>query len=1308
MDFSAKPHVFSCRHRFHAPLIAFLLFGFPLIGALGAPKFANDVVIAKYKDDIGLLRASVATNAVGGKMKRYFKRFRIAEISRENGQGMDSVESFIETLMATGQFEYVEPNYIWSINSTPNDPSFITLWGLHNTGQSSGIPDADIDAPEAWNINVGSANTVIAIIDTGVQYDHSDLEANMWINPGEIPGNGIDDDGNGYIDDIYGIDAVNNDSDPMDDQGHGTHCAGTIGAVGHNGLGVVGVNWNVSMIALKFLDASGNGNTTDAIECFNYLIDLKENRGINVRLSNNSWGGGGFSQALLDAIEACKEADILSVCAAGNDYGVNNDTNPHYPSSYDSDGVISVASTDRYDALSTFSNIGIESVDIAAPGTSIYSTVIGNTYGTKSGTSMATPHVSGVLGLIFSEYPAYGYSQAKYALLYNGDPLPSLVGVCSTESRVNALQSLQNGGNLQAVQDPSISPDSGNFPGSVILTLSTETTGASIYYTSDGSTPSKQSTLYTGPFEFLGSGSTVFKARAFKTGYVPSGIVQTNYQFPLGPLSLALGDGLDFSTGGNMPWSVVNGSGVDGVYGGSGSITHDQLSWIETTVVGPGRLEWKWSVSSEYRYDLLRFYLDSNVNTVISGDVDWTTVSVDISAGSHELRWSYEKDFSIHYGSDRGWVDGVVFYQVFGDYLIKESDTEVEIVEYLGSDSTLQIPASVNGKPVVTIRARAFQGNSSLQHVTIPKFVSSIGTLAFSGCSNLVSATMECHPPEVGSNVFFGTGGSFVINVHYGMAYPSTWNGYPTAILSRSFNDYSGDFNDDLILQNKSSFEVLCQRLNGNGSLVGSPTEAIAGVEYVQFLSMVNMDHEGLGDLLVRNLDGSNTFIVWYRDWDGNVTGSKTFDPGADQWRIVGAYDQNKDGNTDLLWQDIHTGRVIIWYLDANNNRSSFSQLVGSMPDFRIIMVEDINLDGTMDFLWQRYTQDGKSTVVFWPLDSNARLLPAGSQTLASVTGDWFCVGLGLINNDPRPDLIWQNVTSGAIISWILDPVLKRTSTYKLWPGSPEQLYANWQWVMGADMEPWDFNNDEKSDLLLQRDADGEVSEWYMDDSFGIGSTVTTVEGSAPGKLVGMADINEDGVNDYIWTLQQGNRQLVIVWKMNFDRSMRSSVELGRVAAPYVYRGLGDMNSDGHEDILWQNSITGKVIVWYLDGNDARLGYASLTGAIPLYQLQIVEDFNADGRDDLIWQGKSGGKTRVLVWFMDGNGVRTSYVSWTTLDDVWSLVNVADYTNDEKPDAVWYNKNAGTVIGWELDGSNLRTDLRTIATGIEDWNFAHW
>jgi len=300
---------------------------------------------------------------------------------------------------ATPAVAYVEPDFAIAPERFSGDPSFGSLWGLHNTGQSGGLADADIDAPAAWDVTTGSRSVVIAVIDTGVDYTHRDLAANAWRNPGEIAGDRIDNDGNGFVDDVYGWDFANRDADPMDDNGHGTHVAGTIGAVGGNGVGVVGVNWQVSIMALKFLSASGSGSTSGAIGAINYATRMKRDFGVNVVATNNSWGGGGFSAALRDAIAAGGREDILFVAAAGNE-GTNNDATPHYPSNYADAAVISVAASDRVNRLASFSNVGATSVDLAAPGVSITSTLPGNRYGSYSGTSMAAPHVAGVVGLL--------------------------------------------------------------------------------------------------------------------------------------------------------------------------------------------------------------------------------------------------------------------------------------------------------------------------------------------------------------------------------------------------------------------------------------------------------------------------------------------------------------------------------------------------------------------------------------------------------------------------------------------------------------------------------------------------------------------------------------------------------------------------------------------------------------------------------------------------------------------------------------------------------------------------------------------
>jgi subtilisin-like proprotein convertase family protein len=263
----------------------------------------------------------------------------------------------------------------------------------------------------------------------------------MWTNPGEIPGNGVDDDGNGYVDDIHGWNTITESGDPIDDHGHGTHCSGTIGAIGHNGIGVAGVNWSVKIIAIKFLNSGGSGTTGDAIEAINYILALKNN-GVNIRVLSNSWGGGGYSQGLYDAINATNNVGILFVAAAGND-GLDNDTFPHYPSSYDNENVVAVANTDHNDNLSSLSNYGTNSVDLAAPGSSILSTLPGNLYGFGSGTSMATPHVAGVAALLLSVNDGLTFLELKNYLMEYGDPLTALDGKCVSGKRLNAYNSLE-------------------------------------------------------------------------------------------------------------------------------------------------------------------------------------------------------------------------------------------------------------------------------------------------------------------------------------------------------------------------------------------------------------------------------------------------------------------------------------------------------------------------------------------------------------------------------------------------------------------------------------------------------------------------------------------------------------------------------------------------------------------------------------------------------------------------------------------------------------------------------------------------
>ncbi len=326
-----------------------------------------------------------------------------------------------------------------STSAQPDDPDFDQQYALSNTGQDGGKKGADIKALDAWQVTQGSDKVVVAVLDSGVDYEHVDLRSNMWMRPDELPA--YSDDELGTFNDEFGYNGTDSLSDPMDDNGHGTHCSGIIGAEGNNGEGIAGINWHVSIMPLKFLGRGGFGTTADAIKAINYAIDRKKH-GVNIRVINASWGSTQNSKALKDAIAAAGDAGILFVAAAGNN-GTDNDKRAHYPSNYDLPNVISVAATDRNDTLASFSNYGLKSVHIAAPGRDIESTWLGNAYRDASGTSMAAPHVAGVAALILSVEPNLSVTELRKRILDSVDKLPALAGKVSSGGRLNAAKAVE-------------------------------------------------------------------------------------------------------------------------------------------------------------------------------------------------------------------------------------------------------------------------------------------------------------------------------------------------------------------------------------------------------------------------------------------------------------------------------------------------------------------------------------------------------------------------------------------------------------------------------------------------------------------------------------------------------------------------------------------------------------------------------------------------------------------------------------------------------------------------------------------------
>jgi thermitase len=424
-----------------------VLTGMLLVAGVNAFADTHEAVpgeyIVKLKHDVNSINAKALSNELGAYIKTTIPTGNLVVVKRPV---FEMQASAVKSLSQNDLVEFAEPNYIYRISRLPNDPDLGKLWGIKNSGQvdknlvaGPGTAGIDVDAERAWDLTQGSDEVVVAVIDTGIDYNHPDLRENMWKNQAELNGTaGVDDDGNGFVDDIYGYDFTtgNGDADPMDDHSHGTHCAGTIGARGDDGAGIVGVAWKVKLMPVKFLSASGGGTLEGAVKSIDYATKM------GVDVMSNSWGGGGFSQALKESIERAHAAGIVFTAAAGNSSS-NNDSSPNYPSNYEVPNVIAVAALDNRGQLASFSSYGRRTVHVAAPGVNVYSSVLNNRYAHYSGTSMATPHVSGVVALLKAHEPTLTNVQIKERLIRTARALSGIQG--KTQSGlVSAYMALTN------------------------------------------------------------------------------------------------------------------------------------------------------------------------------------------------------------------------------------------------------------------------------------------------------------------------------------------------------------------------------------------------------------------------------------------------------------------------------------------------------------------------------------------------------------------------------------------------------------------------------------------------------------------------------------------------------------------------------------------------------------------------------------------------------------------------------------------------------------------------------------------------
>ncbi len=411
-------------------LIAFVL-SLLASAAHAAVEAVPGVLLVRWRPAVRMAERASMRQELGARRDREFAAISVERLIVANG----STEQALLRLAQDPRVEFAEPDYLVRLERTPDDPRFAEQWALQNTGQTGGTPGADVRGPRGWDIATDASSVIVGVVDTGSDLTHPDLASNLWVNEGEIAGNGIDDDGNGYIDDVHGYDFINDDADPSDDHGHGSHVAGIIAARGDNASGVTGVAWRGRIMSLKFLGSTGSGPMSDAIEAILYATRM------GARIVNHSWGGTGYSQALLLAFRASGQAGVTSVVAAGNS-GVDLEVQPAFPAAFLDPAMVKVAATDAFDRLADFSNHGAVSVEIGAPGTAILSLAPSGQYAVLSGTSMASPLVAGALALLLAKEPALDPIALRQRLLASALPLASLQGRTVSGGRLDLVRLL--------------------------------------------------------------------------------------------------------------------------------------------------------------------------------------------------------------------------------------------------------------------------------------------------------------------------------------------------------------------------------------------------------------------------------------------------------------------------------------------------------------------------------------------------------------------------------------------------------------------------------------------------------------------------------------------------------------------------------------------------------------------------------------------------------------------------------------------------------------------------------------------------
>ncbi len=1100
-------------------------------------------------------------------------------------------------------FTFAEPDFVAHKTSTPDDPQLSAQWHLENTGQTGGNTDADIDAPEAWSIQNVATNIIIAVSDTGIDYNHSDLNANMWTNPNEVD-NGQDDDGDGLVDDIRGWNFARTNNVPLDDEGHGTFVAGVIGAEGNNGIGIAGVAWHCQLMPVKVLDNTGAGFLSSIAEGFDYA------RIHGASIINASHAGPG-SKAILNAVSNLQTSGILLIAAADNE-ARNEDTWKNYPAAYTNDNVISVSASDKYDHIAYFANYGPTTIDLFAPGDDIWSTQKGNGYGLDSGTSFATPQVAAVAGLLWAKNPGWTADQVKQAILRSVDLNPLMIGKCVTGGRLNAYRALagiyNNGpGTIDLSFDPKWT-----VKGSV-LNIAVQSDGKPILVGAFTNTISHNiARLATN-----GLVDTTFKTGTGANGPVYAVALQPDGKILIGGAftkfsGVARNRIARLNTNGTLDTTFNPGTGADG------NVNAILIQPNGKIVLG-GAFN---HISGQSRANLARLNLNGSVDPTFTppavGLVQALALQSDgkilfggNAVGRVNVNGSADGSFSAGNGVNglvrTIAVDGGGLIVIGGDFTSYNNVAQGHIARLLSNGTLDDTFATGSGASdtSATVKSIVFEDDCTLLAVgTFTNF----NTFERAGLVKLDASGAVDQNFDSSSTRFPGANAIALLNdgrAYLGGAF-TNYTAFPRRYVARIIGR-------ELAL-GVNSFEVSTNNLN---------VSAVGGTQIIAVTT--------LGCAPWKTFTGSN-------DWVTVTSGAIGFGSGNAILSI--AANTNNFPRTTIL---SIAGNAITLTQAAALVPSAFSGRTLLMNERLFVTFPSSNT-----FVSRIFTEETFGTFVYTIINpTNASLaindsfgaatiyLYFNTPTSGTYTNTRGSFGVFTLyptrpdfDGDGRSDLLWVHSTN-AVRAWFMSGTnflaSNRLAAGKKQPTSWKLVTAN------------DFNFDGQSDLLWQNSL-GSLSVWLMNKT---NYLRTVALGSSGGyKVIGTSDVNFDGKKDLVFQTGTG---YLLAWLMNGTNRL-AQVKLNRnkpVPVSLKPVGLDDFDHNGQPDLLWQGT-NNVLTVWTMSGTNFTSTNV-LNGGVAIengWRAVAINDLNYDSNPDILFGNTAG---ELWVWLLSGYDVIDSF-----------------------------------------------------------------